>query len=302
MKKALVIGGSGFAGRHLIDGLLKEGCEVYAIEHKAQIPGNLNVRVIKGGISAVDSHLIRSIQPDYIFHYARPKLPYLRKAGRLMAARYASWQNKRLIRELENPGHQSKLIFASGSLMYGSSPSPLDEDSPIHPVSFASQYHRGEIPILNAEKSGKIPVMVMRFPWLLGRGSWFEWFYLRTMEKSSTVPLFGNGDNKMEVLDIRDATKMVMRYAFENEGSGIFNLVSAKAITQLEFASAISSVSGMPVRDYREVFHGHLEKEALQAFSSNIVLATKYPHLQKDQHYTPLEETLAGILSEYGLH
>jgi nucleoside-diphosphate-sugar epimerase len=296
LKKALVIGGSGFAGRQLVSELLSTDHEVFAMEHRSPIARGSNVTVIRGGTGAIGKKLLRSINPDFIFHFARPTFPVLRRPGRVIAASYAAWLNRRLIRAIEHSGLGSKLIFASGSLMYGSSPSPVYEDAPLNPASYARQYYRGEIPILEALKAGNVPVIVLRMPWLLGKGSWFEWFYLRTMEKHRMVPLFGDGANLMEVLDIRDAARMAVKYAIDPETRGIFNLVTPKPVTQMEFAGKVSDLSGFPVRDYREAFQGKLEKEALQAFTSNIVLATKYPDLIAGFHYTSLEESLKRLL------
>lgn len=301
MKNVLVIGGSGFSGRCLLKELLRLGYQVFAIENRNPLQQASNIHVIKGGVRAVTCNLINDLRPEAVFHFARPRFPRLKRAGRLLAARLAALQNQRLICELERAAHPCRLIFASGSLMYGSSPSPLDEDSPLHPVSFARQYYYGENPVLDALRAKKLPIMLLRFPWLLGAGSWFEWFYLRPMNKAHSVPLFGKGDNYMEVLDVADAARLSVKYAFQHHHQGICNIVSASPVTQLEFAKAVSDVSGYPVNDYRAVFPGHLEKEVLQAFTSNIILKTKYPELQINQIFTPLKDTLAGIFQATGM-
>ena len=142
--------------------------------------------------------------------------------------------------------------------------------------------------------------MVIRFPWLLGSGSWFDWFYVRPMKNAHCVPLFGAGANLMEIIDIKDAIMLTLKIA-KGEEPGVFNMVSAGPVTQLEFASAISRLSNLPVCDYRKVFEGKLEKEALEAFSSNIPLKTKHSDIFKDHHYIPLDETLREILQQSGL-
>jgi nucleoside-diphosphate-sugar epimerase len=301
MSRVLVIGGSGFSGQCLLKELVKGDHEVFAIRNNSPIAGSSEINLIPGGISAVGRQLIDELKPEVIFHFARPKFPRLRKAGRILAAHLAAFHNRQLIKELERSKHTARLVFASGSLMYGSSSFPFDEDAPLNPVSFARQYYRGEAPILQAIKEGRVPVMVLRLPWLLGKGSWFEWFYLKPMISARAVPLFGRGDNFMEVIDMKDAAALIIRYAFENEKPGIFNLLTAGAVTQSEFAETVSGVSELPVSDYCEVFSGRLEKEVLQAFSSDIRLTTRYPDLIKDRYYTPLAESLSGILHEAGL-
>jgi nucleoside-diphosphate-sugar epimerase len=118
------------------------------------------------------------------------------------------------------------------------------------------------------------------------------------MRQYRGIPLFGNGDNLMEVLDIRDAARLLLNYVLKNEESGIFNLLSSGAITQREFAETLSLLSGFPVKDYRQIFPGGLEKEAVEAFTSNISLATKYPGLKAGFQYTDLKESLKRIFTE----
>jgi nucleoside-diphosphate-sugar epimerase len=277
--------------------LINRGIEVYAIEHHTSLIPRPGLNIIRGRISSIDRKLIKTLKPDMVFHLARPKFPLLRKAGRMLSARWAAFQNRCLIRELEKSGHSTKLIFASGSLMYGSSSIPFDEDSPLKPFSFAKQYYPGEIPILDVLKSNIIDVMIIRCPWLLDKGSWFEWFYTRTMQHYQAVPLFGDGNNLMEHIDIRDAARLVVNFAGDKTAGGIINMVTAGAISQMEFAKMISAISGFPVKDHMELFKNRLEKEALEAFTSNIVLSTKYPQLTAGFQYSKLEESLKRIIT-----
>ena len=285
----------------MIGELLENGFEVFAIEHRTPVSARPGLSIIKGGIKAIDKDLIRSVRPDCLFHLGRPTFPRLRRTGRTLAAWYAARLNRRLISTLEQSSQPVKLVFASGSLMYGSSELPCFEDAPLNPESYARQYYPGEAPVLNALKAGRLPVMVLRFPWLLGKGSWFDWFYIRTMQNYRIVPLFGKGDNMMDLLDIRDAAAITARIISETNLTGVCNMVTAGHTTQLEFASMLSGISGLPVRDHRQAFKKDIEKEAYQAFTSNILLATRYELPAPGHRYIPMEETLKELLTGYGL-
>jgi len=295
MKKVLVIGGSGFIGRHLVHELAVQGFMVYVMVHRNPVPSANEINPIRGGISAVDRKLIDRLGPDVVFHVARPSFPLLRKPGRMLSARYAEYLNRRLLHEIESSQRKPDVVFASGSLMYGPTPMPVYEDQPLHPYSFARQYYRGELPLLDALHQSRVNVKIIRFPWLLGKGSWFEWFYMEPVRKYGTIPLYGAGNNKMEIIDISDAMKLTVRIADEDFKYEICNLVTSGAITQLEFASTLQTVLTLPVVDYREFFKRKPEKEAIQAFSSSIELATRHQDLFSGFQYTPLEATLRQI-------
>lgn len=294
----LVIGGSGFLGRQLVRELTEKGYRVYAVEHRTPLPVHSGLTVIRGGMKAIDRDLIRAIKPRAVFHLARPRIPRLRKFGRLISGYVAARLNQRLIRELQKSGQRCTLVFASGSLMFGSSAHPVDEDAPLNPISYARQYYRGEMPLLGAMDYQDLTVKVVRLPWLLGEGSWFKWFYLDPMKKYRAIPRFGAGNNLMQIVPVEDAASFIIHKAFELSGPGIYNLVSPLILTQLEFALAVSELSGLPVRDYRELLPGKLEKEALEAFTCNIVLKTKYQ--AADRHLLSLEAILAKIMPDPG--
>jgi nucleoside-diphosphate-sugar epimerase len=292
MKKIVVIGSSGFLGRHLLEELKSREVQVYAVKHKNPIKEVDHNFQISGGIKSINDELIDKINPDVIFHLARPVMPRFKKWGRKLAALKATRLNRNLLKNLNKSTAKPLLVFASGSLMYGNSSNPHLEDSPLNPVSFARQYFKGELPIVEAANSGTYPVQVFRLPWLLGNGSWFRWFYLENIRKSKSIPKFGDGKNHMEIIDVRDAVKLMAKIAFGSEIHGIINLPSLGAITQQQFLEKISEALHARIVDFKKLYPGRLEVEVFEAYTSSIVLGTKYPKLFDDFEYSGLEDSL----------
>lgn len=293
MKKVIILGASGFLGSHILQELLEKDYKVYATQYNSHL-NEEGITLIYGGTKVLTRKLIDTIQPDLIIHCARPVMPKLKRLGRYWAARVAHKNNKRLLHRLKRSNSQPLLVFASGSLMYGNSKTAHNEDAPLNPISYAKQYQRGEKPIRKAIEAGDYPVTMLRFPWLLGDGSWFKWFYLGTAEDYKAVPQFGDGKNRMEIMDVKDAAKLMVLYAQAGK-KGIYNVFN-KAITQQEFVGAVSKQLKLPVKDYRDLFTEALEKETLEAFTSNIVLKSKHPNVLKAFKFRTLEETLSEIV------
>jgi nucleoside-diphosphate-sugar epimerase len=294
MKKAILIGASGFLGQHLLDVLLENKIEVFVIEHKNKTQKSLGSDIVKGGISSINSKLIDQIKPDVIFHCARPSIPHFKWAGRKMAARIAFHLNKKLLSELHKSKQKPILTFASGSLMYGNSDQPHDENAPLNPLSFAKQYFKGEDPILKATHTG-YPVQMLRFPWLLGNGSWFTWFYLELAKKFGAIPGFDKMNNKMHIMDVRDAAKLMYLYAQNAIAPGIYNICSDTIVEQKEFVEQVSSIFGVPIKNYKIIFPKGLETEAIEAFNSNIILKTNFPEIINQYSFIPLTKSLKDI-------
>jgi len=299
MKKVIVIGGNGFLGSELLKALSVDDIEVMVVVNKSMPDFTKNQNILNGGIEAVSTSVLNDFQPDAIFHCARPTLPRLRKFGRILAARKAYKLNKKLIRNIHQSESKPNLVFASGSLMYGNSKEAHDESSPLRPISYAKQYFKGEKPLVEAVKKNNLPIIILRFPWLLGNGSWFKWFYLESLKNQNLIPVFGSGENPMEIMDVNDAAKLMSLYASMKAKSGIFNICHRKPVSQLNFVEEVADVFSGKIVDYKSIFPKGPEKEAIEAFTSNILLQSRFNEILESFEFTPLKKTLEKIKTEY---
>ena len=104
-------------------------------------------------------------------------------------------------------------------------------------------------------------------------------------------------DNKMEIIDVDDAGQLMIKYARSVELSGIYNIYSKAVVTQEEFVNLTSTVFNMPIKSFSDIFNQKMEKEALEAFTSNIILKSEFNDILKGFDYTDLESSLNKIKS-----
>ena len=298
MHRAILIGASGFIGRKLHERLNAAGIETLAVFHRNPVMKSAGTSVLSGGISALTAKRIDDFHPDIIYHCARPTFPYFRKNGRRIAAFRAMQLNKRLIGNLGSSLSRPRLVFLSGSLMYGNAERPHSEDSPLNPLSYAREYALGERPLIETTGRPEMKVNVVRLPWVLGNGSWFKWFYLDAMKRFGKIPVFGDRQNYMEIIDIEDVASFLLMIGRGSIGSGIINLPSQKAITQEEFVTLAGDVFNAGAANYRVLYGKSLERASIEAFTSNILLTTKHKELISGLAYAPLKATLERIREE----
>jgi len=298
MHRVIVIGGSGFLGSRVLQELVKRGYRVFATQNKNPLPVHAQINPIEGGIAALTAKKIREINPLTIFHCARPTFPRLRKWGRWLAAEKARRLNKQLLHEIKESGLSPGLLFAAGSLSYGNGSVAHDERSPLNPLSYARQYLRGERPFLKNPHAYPHPVLVLRFPWLLGDGSWFSWFYLKNIRHKKPIPQFGNGENHLSIIDANDAAQLMVLYAEKGIGGGVYNIFSPQVYNQKEFLELVRQQFGCEIADYTHLYGHKIEKAALEAFYSNILLTSKYMDILNEFPFTTIPETLKKISSQ----
>ena len=295
MQNVIVIGSSGFLGSAVTRELIACGFHVHAIQNQRPLSTESGLTIIPGGIKSLTTNTLDRIRPAAIFHCARPVFPHLRHLGRLVAAWQANRFNRRLLSQIVASQDQPPLVFASGSLVYGNNTQPHNELSPLKPLSYARQYHRGENPLVDAIRNNNTKVIMLRFPWILGQGSWFSWFYQKSLMEKGKVPLFGNGSNMMSLISLEDAARLMVRSYTRNLESRVYNVFSPHMLSQKDFAGLVAAHGGGTLADYLEIFPEGVEKAAMEAFTSNILLRTDHPEWLEGYNFQDLNQVLREL-------
>src|SRR5207302_4713360 len=170
MRLAVVTGGAGFIGSHMVDLLLAEGYRVHVIDnlsggrlqnldgHKSNPHLNVEVRDIRE-LEASDSAFKGA---QYIFHFAGigDLVPSIEQP-----VDYISTNTMGTVRVLEAARNVQarKFVYAASSTCYGFAEVPTREDAPISPqYPYALSKYMGEEAVLHWGKVYKLPVVSIR--------------------------------------------------------------------------------------------------------------------------------------------
>jgi nucleoside-diphosphate-sugar epimerase len=174
------------------------------------------------------------------------------------------------------------------------------ENSSLSPVSYARYYFRSEHPFIEAQINRTGDVRFARPGWIVGAGSWFRSFYWKPYLNSGKVPLYGDGNQYMSLIDLDDCARQIIHFAERGKENQNLNIFNGDPVTQREFAETIArilntSVQPVPENKFR-MQHG---RTASEAFSSSIPMGTIYPELQNRtaQKYPHIEAMLRHTLS-----
>ncbi len=119
MSRALVIGGSGFAGRHVVDQLVESGQEVTAtyLRTPLSLP-EVDVRCVDVTDGKAIVQLVRDVDPDVVFHLAAlvdtVVTPDILRLYAINVLGTAS-----VVEAMRVTGSAARLVFASSAFVYG---------------------------------------------------------------------------------------------------------------------------------------------------------------------------------------
>jgi UDP-glucose 4-epimerase len=169
-KVAVVTGGAGFIGSHMVDVLLDAGLAVRVIDNLSG--GRESNLAHRAGDPALvfEPTDIRTLEPDnavfrgasYVFHFAGigDIVPSIEQP-----TEYMSTNVQGTVRVLECARHAGveKLVYAASSSCYGLAPTPTDEDCPIAPqYPYALSKYLGETCCFHWHRVYGLPVNVIR--------------------------------------------------------------------------------------------------------------------------------------------
>jgi UDP-glucose 4-epimerase len=247
VRRALVTGGAGFIGSHMVDLLVERGIDVVVVdnlvtgrrENLAQHAGNPHVQWHAVDMCELppDSEAFRGV--EYVFHFGgigdivpsidRP-LDYMRN----------NFQGTLAVLEASRRAGVRKLIYAASSSCYGLAREvPTTEGAGIMPeYPYALSKWMGECVALHWEKVYRLPVNSIRMfnvygPRVRTTGAYGAVFGVFLAQKLHGRPLtvVGDGEQRRDFVFVSDAARAFLLAAESDDSGEIFNLGSGEPQT-----------------------------------------------------------------------
>jgi len=238
-KLAVVTGGAGFIGSHMVDRLLDEGFRVHVIDNL--VGGRLeNVALRKDDSNlVVETRDILDLAPDdtlfagaeYVFHFAGigDIVPSIDKPVDYLATNVIG-----TVKVLECARHARvrKLVYAASSSCYGLADVPTREDAPIQPeYPYALSKYMGEEAVLHWGRLYRLPVNSIRIFNAYGTrsrtsGAYGAVFGVFLAQKIAGKPftLVGDGTQQRDFLFVTDVAHAFFLAATTDRANEVYNL------------------------------------------------------------------------------
>ena len=117
------------------------------------------------------------------------------------------------------------------------------------------QYHTQESNFLaektlaQCSKRNLLKVSIVRPPWIIGNGSWFNSFFLNKSKKYGFVTVYGNGENWMSLIDVEDCAGLIINIIKNCEPGQVYNIYTPEQyVKQKDFCKELSNILKMDVK------------------------------------------------------
>lgn len=231
-RRAMVIGGAGFLGRHLCRILADSGRDVLCVARRS--PEGWR------GPVADPSELGRLGGDFSEIYLVAAVVPY----GRMneFSVEMNRTNVELPLRVVERFGG-ARLVYASSVSVYGQPLcQPVGEDHPYNnPSAYALTKLAGEIVV-----RAHVNHAILRLPSLYGPGMTAATFLpaiIRHARQTGRITLLGDGSRRQDYLHVRDAAAMLAA-AGSSTTVGVFNAVSGVAVSNLEVARTVAKLAG----------------------------------------------------------
>ncbi|MBV9354655.1 MAG: GDP-mannose 4,6-dehydratase [Chloroflexi bacterium] len=233
--RAIVTGGAGFIGSHMVDLLLGRGFRVTVVDNLATGRlDNLRQHEREPRLDVVEQD-IRDLDPggalmrggDYLFHFAGLG-DIVPSIERPLAYTQANVDGTLAVLEAARHGGLSKLVYAASSSCYGANPPlPTGEDAPIETAyPYALSKYLGELAVLHWGQVYHLPVATIRIfnaygPRVRTTGVYGAVFGVLLAQRLNHRPLtiVGDGTQRRDFVHATDVARAFL-LAAEGAGSG----------------------------------------------------------------------------------
>lgn len=236
---ALVTGGAGFIGSHMVDLLLAEGATVRVVDsliggreanltqHKDEPRLTLDRRDLRG--IAPDDALFHGV--DWVFHFAGigDIVPSIERPSEYMSANVQG-----TVHALEGArtAGVKRFVYAASSSCYGLAEVPTREDHPIRPqYPYALSKYQGEQAALHWHQVYKLPVVSIRIFNAYGTrqkttGAYGSVFGVFLRQKLAGRPFtrVGDGSQRRDFLYVTDVAAAFLAAARRGRDGEVYNL------------------------------------------------------------------------------
>jgi UDP-glucose 4-epimerase len=257
--RALVTGGAGFIGGHLVDRLVETGFEVAVLDdfssgRKENLAGPARAaRVFEADVSDAEALAAAVDGADLVFHLAaRPSV--VESVADPLGSHRVNLTGTVAVLEAARRAGVARVVFASSCAVYGdAAPVPAGEDAPLHPASpYALQKAAGEAYCRLYRELHGLESVALRFFNVYGPRQDPRSEYAAVVPRFVAAALagepariFGDGEQTRDFVYVGDVVEALLAAAHVPAAAGaVLNVGSGRRTSVNELCAAVAAAAG----------------------------------------------------------
>jgi nucleoside-diphosphate-sugar epimerase len=254
--RALIAGGAGFIGSHLVDRLLADGAEVVVVDNFVTgMPRNLEhvrspkLTIVRGEVASADDG-----EYDRVYHLASPASPDAYGRAAIDTLRTNSEGTLRLLRIAERAN--ARFLLASTSEVYGD---PLEHpqketyNGNVDPIGPRSQYDEGkryaEALTMAFVRERTVDARIVRIfnsygPRMRADDGRMPSAFMMAALRGEPIPVHDDGTQTRSLCYVGDTVEGIVAAMERGKPGEVYNIGNPDEMTVREFAERVIAATG----------------------------------------------------------
>ncbi len=278
--RALVTGGAGFVGSHLVDALLAAGEQVTVVDHLRR--GHVDnladalahgADLVRGEVSDVETmvRVVGAVRPDVVFHLAA-QIDVRASVADPSTDSHVNIGGTAAVLEAARSARTPRVVLASTAGVYGDPPTlPIAEGTPAEPLSpYGASKAAAETYMRLFRRLHNVSTLSLRMSNVYGPRqdphgeSGVIAIFCGIAARGGTAPMYGDGTQTRDFIYVADVVE-AFRAAGASSAEGALN-VSTGVETSLRELAAALGIATAPARPRPgEILRSCLDPRAARA-------------------------------------
>ncbi len=254
--KALVTGGAGFIGSHVVDSYVRAGWEVVVVDdlstgHRSNI--NPAVKFYEVDIRSPEiGEIFRHEKPTVLNHHAAQMSVRISVAEPIRDADINILGTLNLLEQARQHGIERIVYISSGGAVYGEPEYlPCDEEHPVHPIcQYGASKHTVEHYLYMYHLNYGMSYAVLRYPNVYGPRQDPEGeagvvaIFTGQMLSDAVVVINGDGEQSRDFVFVEDCASANLLLSEPSGPVGIYNLGSGEGTSINTIFASLKDITG----------------------------------------------------------
>lgn len=304
--RALVAGGAGFIGSHIVDRLINDGHEVTVLDnfstgHRINLADHDQLTIVEGDISNFDTVKQCMVGIDWVFHKAAvASVPTT--VNDPVGSSAVNYQGTLHLLEAARNNNVKRFVFASSAALYGDEPTlpKVETMCPVTLSPYAVDKLASEFACGMYTKLYGLETVCLRYFNVYGPRqdpsspySGVISIFTNKLKNKETPTIFGDGEQTRDFVFVKDVVEANMKAVTSQSCEGeFFNIATGNKITLNELLKILSDIYKVEFNvNYSDVREGDI-KESYAVIDKAISILEWNPSVELNDGLKLLCESL----------